>query len=172
MMITRIRIPALLVVLVPLLSCLSAAEPVDYKSPDGKFTIKFPGKPQESEAKTAAGPMKVYQAYSGMSGYMVLVMENPDLAKATPDVAELALDKGCDTLINKGKSLDKKKIKLGDKYPGREMLIEMAEKKGYMHLRMYLADNALYAVMVVTQKEEDAKNKDSTDFLDSFKLTK
>jgi hypothetical protein len=172
MMLTRIRVLALAAVMLPLLPCLCAKDPVEFKPADGKFTVKFPSPPKESETKTPAGPMKMYMAYTPTSGYMVMVLENQDLSKASPELVEQALDKGRDILINKGKLVEQKKIKLMDKYPGREMLIEMAEKKGYMHLRMYLADNALYAVMVVTQKQEDATNKESMDFLDSFKLNK
>jgi len=158
--------------LLPLLAGLCGADPVDFKSPGDKFAVKFPTKPEEKDQKTQVGPMKMYQSFSGTSGYMVMVMDNPDLAKATPETIETALDKGRDSISAKAKLLSEKKIKLDDKYPGRELVVEMSNKTGYLRLRMYLAETTLYGVMVVGQTKDALEAKDSTEFLDSFRLGK
>ncbi len=163
-----------LLLLSPALLCLNAAaaEPEVYTAPDGKFSIKFAAKPMESEQKTPAGPMKMYISIAGTNANMVMVMDNPALALATPEIAEMALDKGRDDIVAKGKLISDKKIKLNDKYPGRDIIVQTDAPKSYMHLRMYLVDSSLFFVMIVGQTEESIKSKESIAFLDSFKLGK
>jgi hypothetical protein len=158
----------------PALLCLNvaAAEPEVFTAPDGKFSIKFAAKPMELEQKTPGGTTKTYLAIKGDDTQAVTVTENPSLALATPEIAEMIMDKSRDGIVGKGKLIAEKKIKLNDKYSGRDFIVQTDNPKGFMHLRMYLADSTLYMLMVVGQTEEAVKSKENTAYLDSFKLGK
>jgi len=165
---TRTRAVALLA---PLLLCLCAAEPQDFTSPDGKFTARFPAEPKEMEQKTAAGPMKMYFAPQGTTVYMVMDLDLPALANATPEQAEMGLEKAREQIAGpKGKIVDEKKMKLDNKYPGREWHIDQG--KTHMRIRMYVVETHMYSAAVVGQTEDAVKAKEATAFLDSFALKK
>jgi hypothetical protein len=162
-----------LLLLTPALVFLCAADE-PYKAPDGRFTVNFPGKPMVTDTPTPAGPMKTYTVTSGTGGaYLVMIMDNPALAQVnTPEAADVALDGARTGIASKGKVLSEKKIKLNDKYPGRDVIVMTETPKTYMHLRMYLAESSLYFIMAVGPTEEAIKGKDTTAYLDSFKLLK
>jgi hypothetical protein len=163
---------ALAILFLPLLPRLAAQQPMDFTPPSGKFTAKFLSKPMESEQKTPNGPMKVYLSLNGTNGQIVMVLENADLAKATGEIAEQALDKGKEGILGKGKLISEKKIKLDGKHPGRELLVELPNAQGFLRMRLYLAGPAMYVVMAVSPTQDGVKDKAANDFLDSFKVGK
>jgi hypothetical protein len=170
---SRVRIVALLTPL--LLPSLSVAQPADFTSPDGKFSARFPGKPMETEQKTPAGPMKIYLAIQGTSGYAVMTLEAPFLGMATPEQIEMGLDKArTDTAGPGGKVLSETKIKLNDKFPGREWIIEKPKdgKTEFVRVRMYATDKDMLIVAVSGQTQEAVKAKEAVAFLDSFRTGK
>src|SRR5262245_30818786 len=112
--------------LAPLLLALCAAEPAEWTAPDGSFKVKFPGTPKESELKTKNRPVKVYSVEGGKFACKVQVTEMPELGNATDEKREKALDTARDALLKSldGKLVSEKSIRLGDRHPGRELLIE------------------------------------------------
>jgi hypothetical protein len=160
----------LLVLLAPALLCLCAADPEAYTSPDGKFAIHFASKPMESEQKTPAGPMKMYLDVK--SGQVVMVMSSPMFGTLPPEGIDLLLDQSRDGIAGKGKVLSNKKIKLNDKYPGREMVVEQDGGQAFMNLRMFMVENDMYILMVTAPTQDAVKSKETMAFMDSFKLAK
>jgi hypothetical protein len=147
----------------------------DFASKEGKFSVAFPGKPEEStkEADSAAGKLTFtnYTYSDGDSALLVMYCDYPaDVRKQKG--AEKVLDDARDGGVKsaKGKLTDEKKRTIGkDKNPGRELLIQLPDGKLYFRSRIYLVGDRLYQVIVVGP-EKYATGKDADAFLDSFKL--
>jgi len=65
--------------------------------------------------------------------------------------------------------VSQKKIKLDDRFPGRDFVMEITGRQGLLRGRAYLANGTLYKVIVVGAKEF-AESSEADQVLDSFKL--
>jgi hypothetical protein len=166
----RTRAAALLAPL--LLLALCAAEPAEWTSPDRQFKVRFPGTPKESELKTRNRPVKVYSVEGGKFACKVMVTEMPELANATDEKREKALDAARDALLKSldGKLVSEKTIRLGDKHPGRELLIETPATKLHWRWRAYCTPGYFYEVVVAGRSADAVKSREAEAFLDSFRL--
>ncbi|HEX5034668.1 MAG TPA: hypothetical protein VFW62_09325 [bacterium] len=145
-----------------------------YAPKDGRFTVRFPGKPKETTqtAKSTIGELAVATAtYATTDGnvYMVSYTDFPTRA-AKPENSGSLFDGVRNGLKGKdGKLLDEKEIKVGpDKLPGRDIEIEKDKKR--MKFRVALHNGRLYQVAVIGTAAF-VKNKDATAFLESFEIT-
>jgi hypothetical protein len=146
-----------------------------YAPKDGRFTVRFPGKPKESTqtAKSPIGELKVATAtYATNDGnvFMASYTDFPDGA-AKPENGGMLFDGVRTGLKGKdGKVLDEKEITIGvDKVPGRDIDIEKDKKR--MKFRITLHNGRLYQVAVIGTPSF-VKSKDATAFIESFELTK
>jgi hypothetical protein len=147
----------------------------DYEPTDGGFRIHFPGKPKESsqKAKSAIGELKVSTATYATSDGNVYLVSYTDFPAGTAksDMSAAFFDGVRRGLAGKdGKLLGEKDIQIGpDQLPGRDIDIEKDKKR--MKFRVVLRDGRLYQVAAIGTASF-VKSKDTTAFIDSFKLTK
>ena len=145
----------------------------EFSSSEGSFSILMPGEPTEQtktvNTKAGAIDLHLFIFQQKNVAYFVSYVEyQEELVQANN--AEKLLDGARDGAVSnvQGKLLNEVSISL-EKYPGREIRIQVPDGKHTIQTRMYLVKNRLYQVMIVTPKE-DSFSKDVTKFLDSFKL--
>ena len=149
----------------------------EYSPQAGKFSIRFPGKPKESNqtTKSPIGEVKVFTAtYATSDGnvYMVSYSDLP-MGATKPENHDTFFDGIKEGLRGKEWKINNdKKIEFGtDKLPGREIELEKEKVSQRAKFRVILRDNRLYQTAVVGTpsfiRSEDAKM-----FLESFELTK
>ncbi|MBY0461091.1 MAG: hypothetical protein K2V38_27535 [Gemmataceae bacterium] len=154
------------------------AQPKDpFTSPEGKYAVKFPGKPKLTApvAKSAIGDLTVHTAlYAAADGsaYTASYTDFPrDAVKA--ENLKTFFDGVRDGIKGtKGEVVSEKEIVFGpDKLPGRELVVEKEKGKQRIKVRVVLRDNRLYQWAVLGTPEFVAGG-DATAFLDSLELTK
>jgi hypothetical protein len=166
---------AILVVAAPLFAQSKKGE--DYAPTDGRFSVRFPGKPKEKTdtAKSAIGDLKVFTAtyaLSDGSAYMASYTDFPEAA-AKPENRNTMYDGVREGLKGKdGKVLAESAVEIGpDKLPGRDIEIENKKEKKRLKFRIVLVDNRLYQVAAIGSTNF-ATGKDADAFLKSFTITK
>jgi hypothetical protein len=141
---------------------------------DAAFSILFPGPPteQKNPVKTPSGTIDIYlcEVVTTEGKYVVSWSEFPaDSIK--PNTEDQRLNNARDAAVASAKGkLKREKALLLDKYPGRELVIEI-EGKPTVLMRMYAVKNRLYQVVVVGSIDM-VTSKEAAKFLDSFKLAK
>ena len=172
--------PALLVLAFPLALCAEDKKedkkptPTALKSKEGKFSVAMPDKPTErtNKVKTDIGELDLHAFLVDQTDRALVVMysDYPDGSVAANTDKVLA---GCiegNVKALKGKLLTEDKITTGKaKFPGREIRIEMPDKKNTYRARLYLAGDRLYQV-VVLGPDDFTKGKVVEDFLKSFAI--
>jgi hypothetical protein len=140
---------------------------------DAGFSVAMPAMPTEKKqtVKTATGALSVVmQVAEGRNDSLFVVsycdFPMSDLKKADVDQR---LDQARDGAIAsaRGKKRSEEAIKLNG-HPGREIVIEK-DGEIVVKMRIYLAKNRLYQVMVLGAGPVFA-SKDPATFLDSFRL--
>jgi hypothetical protein len=146
-----------------------------FTSKEGRFSVRMPGSPQEQtqEVKTPDGKLSVHLLVSALAVDRVVYVSYSDYPpKAVEGKQKEFLDgtvKGNVTSL-KGKVLSEKKIEVGQgKLPGRELLMDLPDKKQMYRSRIVLAGNRLFQVVAVGS-EEFVKSKAVGEYLDSFKI--
>jgi hypothetical protein len=165
---------ALLVLLLPLALCAEDKKPVDFASKTGKFSVTLPEKPAEKTSKvpTDLGKLELHIFIVDQKDRAFLVTYSDYPPKTVGDNAEKLLagviEGNAKSL--KGKVLSDEKITIGKgKYPGREVRIEMPDKKGLYRARIYIVGDRLYQV-VALGPDEFAKSKAVDDYMKSFTI--
>jgi hypothetical protein len=166
-------LPAALVAALTLTAAARAGDDWQEFAKDN-FIVQLPGTPSEQTKAipTPAGnlDMKLYIVSSGDSGfvYLVATLELPKggLAGAGEDF----LDGAQSGLVSgaKGKLVKQSKIKLG-KHSGRDITAEVFDGKGLLRGHVYLVDQRVYMLVVMTPKDADASAATGK-FFDSFKV--
>lgn len=143
---------------------------------DAGFSVDMPG--DAIETKQALGlptggkvEVKIFLVQlKADTNYIVSYCDLPaeSLQGLTPDAR---LDRARDDAVaaSKGKLVSDKKVKLGTD-PGRDVVIELPEDKGFVRDRIYLVKTRLYQ-LVVTGDKGLVMGADAEKYLDSFKLT-
>jgi hypothetical protein len=141
----------------------------------GGFAVLLPEKPQKQEVPVQGqgGTQVQYGVDRENGAYIVSYQANPNLANAGDDVAAQALKQGQDAVRKSfnGKIVNQTDIKLDDKFPGREYVLDIPSRKGVLRARMYLAKGTLYQVIVVGEKAF-VESSEADQVLNSFKLKK
>ncbi len=167
--------------LLPTACCLLslASPPAAWKpfsSPAGHFTVLLPGVPleQKQSVKTSIGTVElilfILEVKKAQGSYVVGYSELPEPAVQV-GTEEKRLDNARDGAVAsaKGKLKSEKRIALQGHH-GRDLLIEV-DGKHVIRTRFYAVKNRLYQVLAVGPADWVAA-RESSKFLDSFKLTK
>lgn len=153
---------------------------IEFKSVDGRYQLKAPGKPKSPEKKklavggTGLSIAVVTDRWDGPSSTTLAVTyaDYPETFREV--VPKTILDGVRDGLKGiDGKVAEDKKVTVGtdaDKIEYREIRIEAGTKTA-VRVRLFLVDTRLYQVMV-TGTKDSVSSKAATDFLDSFHLVK
>lgn len=144
-----------------------------HTSKDGKYAVKFPGKPKDTSqtVTTDIGRLKVYVTlYAGDDGTASWVSYTDYPANAIkPDVRSKLIDGARDALKGRdGKLVTEKDVEFGPaKLPGREVTIDRGKLQ--VRVRFLIRDARLFQVAVMGSGEQ-VTGKDATAFLDSFEV--
>lgn len=162
--------PVAMVVL--LAGCLQSWK--EYSSADGQYSVLMPGTPTEKmqNRNTAAGDITAHAALLDKTPvvYMVMYNDYPEqvMQGGSPSqILENARDGGVRSA--RGKLVGDSAITLLNKYPGREIQIEMPDGLHAVRIRVYMVKNRMYQVAYRSGKD-NLFSKDATKFLDSFKI--
>jgi hypothetical protein len=168
----------LLAALVPLALSAEDKKAAPFVSKDGKFSVALPVKPSEKNRKVKIGDreqdLHVFSAEQKSGGgavaYVVTYLDYP---KGTIDADKDKFLAGVverNVGILKGKVAAEEKVALGKaKHPGRDVRVDLPDKKQLYRARVFLVGDRVYQV-VVLGPEEIIKGKEIDEFLASFKV--
>ncbi|MBN1457745.1 MAG: hypothetical protein JW912_07835 [Sedimentisphaerales bacterium] len=143
----------------------------DYQSSRGRFTVSFPGEPEEGVQTLTSHDgdfdLYMYNAGSKKISFAVAYVDYPDSVFKKRSVKEM-LDGAVDGAVNNvgGKLIDEIEVEY-EGYPGREIEVSIASEKAIIRARIYLVDKRLYQLMVIG-KEDQVTESRVYDFFDSF----
>lgn len=144
----------------------------EYNSPDGGFSVQFPGSPQpkDNDLATPLGKIKgtayPVELDAEKRFYVVIQCDLP----AGMNLGEEKLFDALGTMVvtkGKAKITKSSKISLGN-IPGRELQIDDKDKKGLA--RMYMAANRLYIAVTGWEPSKGDGSADANRFLNSFQI--
>lgn len=152
----------------------------EYKSDAGRFSILFPGTPQEETGQVKSGEQEVAARIvklSGIADYAVIYVDSPmshDMnPRATRDMFDSTVKRATETF--QAASLERKEIVL-DGYTGLFVKLRLADR-AIMRLKMYVVRGRVYQIMVTTPPEQGATGEErrfyeatAGKFLNSFTL--
>jgi hypothetical protein len=141
---------------------------VPYTSADGRFTIQFPGTPEESSRDYGDGTVHVviHGAEDGI--YLVTWFvpspteaRNPTLVFDNVEAGALGQGAG-------GTVVARADITLDGTYPGRALTVKLAQPDATMFVRCFVAGDRVYQLSALGKK--DGADVDDS-FFDSFAVT-
>lgn len=153
----------------------------EFLSPEGHFTVSFPGIPQEQyqplNLQSSQIDMHRYRFSTSNVIYVITYvdysypLENPDTVKTYLDST-----RNGGVALTKGKLLSETDIDIGG-HPGRLLKIDLPNGN-VLRGKFFVVDSRLYSLAVTTPKEIGSPSKTVRDydsiaakFLDSFRLT-
>lgn len=147
-------------------------KPVAFTSKEGKFSVAFPEKPAEKTSKVKVGDREVdHHLFTAKQADRAQIVSYVDYDKAVvgEDKDKFLAGVVERNVVNlKGKVAVNEKVSLGKgKHPGRDVRVEMPDKKQLYRAQVFLVGNRLYQV-VVLGPEEFVKGKEVDDYLKSF----
>ncbi|MEM1309923.1 MAG: hypothetical protein AAF892_02900 [Cyanobacteria bacterium P01_D01_bin.71] len=166
-----------LIVAIALTACQSNATPAEtFTSEAGEFSIATPAPLEQTQqsVETPVGPVEIYTftAEADETAYVVAYSDYPLEMVREIDPQEL-LDSSRDGAVaNLGGTLETEEAIDLDGNPGRSLVISTEANQAQpatINSRIYLVDNRLYQILVVTPEGTDA-TESSAAFLDSFNL--
>lgn len=148
----------------------------EFISEEGQFSIDAPAPLEETQqsVQTPVGPVDIYTftAETDESAYVVAYSDYPPAIVDETD-PEMLLDSSRDGAISNlgGTLVSEEAIDL-EGNPGRSLVIstnDAANEPATINSRIFLVENRLYQVLVVTPEDQDTQAA-SADFLESFDL--
>ena len=148
----------------------------DFSSDAGQFSIVVPSTFQETQesVETPVGPINIhtFTAEEQNSAYVVAYSDYPAEIVEQSD-PQILLDSSRDGALGNlnGNIISEEPIDI-DGNPGRSLVIDTVDPAGdeaTIKSRIYLVDNRLYQILVVTPKGQEEAAKPET-FLESFTL--
>jgi hypothetical protein len=147
----------------------------DYTSSEGRFSVRMPVTPLTltKSMPTPLGDIDIHMFMAVREdkgdNFMVAYADMPR-GLVEQGSAEEILKGAANSAVGglKGKILDSKTIQLGQ-YTGLEFDAEVLNGAATIRGRLYLVNNRLYQVYVISTRAKDATEVDQ--FLDSFKVT-
>ncbi len=141
---------------------------------DGNCEVQFPAKPTEKDVEPAGSRQVLLQREGGKAALMLQItampkaldLKNADLVKTVLDRSRDALQKAFEK--QGGKIVSDKDTKIKDKYPARDLDMEIPQL-GLYRVRIILTGPKLYQVTMLGPKDY-VDGKEATKFWDSFKL--
>ncbi len=164
---------ALLVILLGLGGCDEAVEWQSFESEDGRFSVSFPGTPEEQveSVTTAIGTIETqfFVVTQKDMAYSVNLADYPPEVIAAEDIQQM-LDGARDGAVSNvnGELLEEKELVLNG-HPGREFKVKVEDEDIVVRARIYLVNERLYVVQALST-ERLASSEDIEKFLDSFQL--
>jgi hypothetical protein len=148
----------------------------EFSSEVGQFTIATPAPFEETQqsVETPVGPVEIYTytAETDESAYVVAFSDYPSqmIEESEP---EMLLNSSRDGAIdNLGGTLIQEEIIDIEGHPGRSLVISAdttTDEATIINSRIYLVDNRLYQILVVSPEEHETKAVTKS-FLESFAL--
>jgi hypothetical protein len=146
--------------------------PARFESKEGNYSVQFPGKPAKSTRKAGGVDLHIAIVEKGTGGFAVIHTDLPAEAvrAAKPkDLLDGGQRKGLVESF-KAKVTSARDFEFGpEKHPARELVAE--KDQFHLRVRMILAGNRLYQVLVVGPRELTA-SKDADSFFKSFDIAK
>jgi hypothetical protein len=150
-----------------------AKTPATFVSKAGRFSVLVPGKPAEKTATVKVGgesaELHIFSATADGRSQVVTYSDYPagvvgaDKEKFLAGVVERNVGR-----LKGGKLTANEKVTLGKgKHPGRDVRVELPDKKRLYRARFYLVGSRLYQVVVLGPADA-VKGKEADDFLNSF----
>ena len=149
---------------------------IKYNSPEGRYSVLFPGEPKLTTQDTTAATgekMLQYLAMSSDSGAVYMVGYFDSAANMT-----FSFDKARDGFVAavKGTLLGEKAVSL-DGNPGRELkvLAKISEADELiMMVRFFQAGMRIYVIQLIVPKSSEAATsaEKNVNYFDSFQITK
>ncbi|HEY0097640.1 MAG TPA: hypothetical protein VGB76_01690, partial [Pyrinomonadaceae bacterium] len=152
-----------------------------YKSEAGRFSVLFPGTPQEETDKLQSGvhevPIHILK-FNALAAYALMYLDSPAAFDLPPEATRKMLDAHAKQAIAtfQATTLQQKEVAL-DGHPGLAYMVRLPDGL-IMRLRVYAVRSRLYQLMIVTPPEQGATDGQrrfyeatADKFLDSFKLT-
>jgi len=147
----------------------------EFTSPDGRFSVEFPGTPKQVKdpRQTKFGKVEAQLVILSVSNrvfYGVEYLDYPASVLKAHGADEL-LDDAVESAVKgvKGARIDSKDTITASGSPGRQIVLS-APGNLQLTMKMFLVKNRLYQVIASVGKGEE-KTADPKRFLESFKLT-
>lgn len=147
-----------------------------FTSTDGGYTITFPGEPTEQTQSMpmpdGSGNLDIHIAALDLGSAAYLAGWQVQPKKASKDVKEV-LDGAQSGMLSSfpgAKVLSQKDIKLDGAYPGRDLVVKLADPDATQFSRYYLVGDHLYQMAAIAEGAGDPTK--AAKFLDSFHLAK
>jgi len=179
------KIQALVAILGFVFLCSFApAEWVKIQNAEGRFSILFPMKPEETEREleTEIGKlkMKIFMYEVGKykddnAVYGIIYSDYPD-SLINSEFKDEIIDEFFENAIKgtvtniKGTIVSQNKITYNNTYPGRSAKISFMDGQGIMNMQVFLVRNRAYILEVGCETKND-NNVSSEKFFKSFALT-
>jgi hypothetical protein len=148
---------------------------IEFKSKEGRFSIRLPGKPEHEvvEVGNDKGKQHQFTLDLGRGVYLISYQDNPKLEGSTPKQLAAALEVGRDQLKKtfQGELLENKTLTLDKKHPGLDSLWTIPAAKGEARCRFYMVGTRLYQIMAIGLPEF-ANSAQATQVIESFNLLK
>jgi hypothetical protein len=142
---------------------------VGLDSEEGRFALRFPVRPKQSERKTTLGTRHVFTAEAD-GGDPAFELSYVDFPGDSPIVGDQSrVDFATRALEFKPGFKDKKDIKLGN-HIGAEVVLDDAQLKTYSVHRAYVVGDRLYELEATT-RQGPKPPAEFARFFDSFRLT-
>ena len=152
------------------------------KNNDQGYQIEFPKEPSVSvqTVNTKAGPVDMHINMLDLSKkdedsnmiYLSSFAQYPDSLVHSDRKEQLSgfFKETLDGLVSSidGKIISKKDVKI-DSYPGKEVKINFQDGMAVIRIRVYLVQNKVYMLQVITKTEKDS-NESISKFMNSFSL--
>ncbi len=180
------RILSFLAAITVVVFCAFTGPWIEYKSADGKASIKFPSKPTTSEQNVPSeiGDIAMNIASVEMEegtedpnlSYSFIYNDYPDSiisSELGDEVASAVLDGALEGAASnvKGEFISKETNEING-YPGRRAKILFEEGAGIMDMQVYMVKNRTYFIQVLYLAEKAENNLAAEQFMGSFKLLK
>jgi hypothetical protein len=140
-----------------------------FRSPNGDFTVDFPGKPEYREFPNPETgiPDHKYYFHLGENTFIVSYREEPTAATQPEEILQRALQRAID---NSGgwRVLQNIKLQRGGYYIESQGVVDGIPV--YMRTKLYLRGNRFYHVSTLTQNLTGPNKEDVVRFLSSFRL--
>jgi hypothetical protein len=138
-------------------------------SPDPKFKVLMPGTPKEQSQDLLGLKLKMWIYEERNGGYAVAIT---DIGTIPSEELKVRLDGARDGAVRNvgGTLISESEKTLADKYPGREIIVELPNGKGFNRQRFYLVAGRLYQMMSIGKDKKWIESADSTKFLDSLTI--
>jgi hypothetical protein len=158
--------------LLMLAGCGRRTEFQEFASAEGRFTVLFPGTPEERLRRGVGVAVRSFVVRQADGAYAVSFADLPIPVGEDDEQIQARLDRAREgVLLNEDATLTTAApITLAGKHPGQAVEAALPDRGGVLRARVYLVDRRLYRVSVKgTRSFTDSPAADR--FLDSLSLT-